>query len=104
MYINSYNQRTEFWWLLVHKVEERPTLTEVTVTSVFNKIFFKFCRKVLSSVHNVIRLNPLNAELNLICHLHALLGAHHILHVSRIRVNVVFCEALKTEASFFITT
>jgi hypothetical protein len=34
------------------------------------------------------RLNPLNAELNPICHLLALLGAHHILHVSRIRVNV----------------
>jgi len=29
--------------------------------------------------------NPLNAELNPICHLLALLGAHHILHVSRIR-------------------
>jgi len=32
-------------------------------------------------------LNTLNAELNPICHLLALLGAHHILHVSRIRVN-----------------
>jgi len=31
-------------------------------------------------------LNPINAELNPICHLLALLGAHHILHVSRIRV------------------
>jgi len=31
-------------------------------------------------------LNPLNAELNPICHLLALLGAHHILHVSRMRV------------------
>ena len=31
-------------------------------------------------------LNPLNAELNPICHLLALLGAHHILHVSRVRV------------------
>ena len=30
-------------------------------------------------------LNPLNAELNLICHLLALLGAHHLLHVSRVR-------------------
>ena len=29
-----------------------------------------------------------NAELNPICHLLTLLGAHHILHVSRIRVNV----------------
>jgi len=33
-------------------------------------------------------INPLNAELNPICHLLALLGAHHILHVSRIRVKV----------------
>jgi hypothetical protein len=31
--------------------------------------------------------NTLNARLNLICHLLALLGAHHFLHVSRIRVN-----------------
>jgi hypothetical protein len=32
--------------------------------------------------------NPLNAELNPICHLLALLGAHHILHVSRLRVKI----------------
>ena len=31
-------------------------------------------------------LNPLNAELNPVCHLLALLGAHHILHVSGLRV------------------
>jgi hypothetical protein len=31
-------------------------------------------------------LNPLNAELNLICHFLVLLGAHPILHISRIRV------------------
>ena len=30
--------------------------------------------------------NPLNAELNPICYLLALLGAHHFLHFSRIRV------------------
>jgi hypothetical protein len=30
--------------------------------------------------------NPLNAKLNPICHLLALLGARHILHFSRIRV------------------
>jgi len=32
---------------------------------------------------------PLNAELNPICPLLALFGAHHILHVSRIRVKVL---------------
>ena len=35
-------------------------------------------------------LNPLNPELNLIFHLLALLGSHHILHVSRVRINVHF--------------
>jgi len=32
-------------------------------------------------------VNPLNAELTSICHLLALLGAHHTLHISRTRVN-----------------
>jgi hypothetical protein len=34
-----------------------------------------------------LRLNPLNAKLNPICYLLALLGAHHFLHVSRERVS-----------------
>jgi transposase len=34
-----------------------------------------------------IRVNPLNTKLNPICHLLALLAAHHIIHASRIRVN-----------------
>ena len=43
-------------------------------------------------------LNPLNAELNPICHLLALLGAHHILHVSKIRVNAYQCNSGCTKA------
>ena len=35
------------------------------------------------------KLNPLNPELNPICYLLALLGAHHFLHVSRIRVKLL---------------
>jgi len=34
-----------------------------------------------------VSVNPLNAELNPICYLLALLGAHHIFHVSVLRVN-----------------
>jgi hypothetical protein len=34
------------------------------------------------------KFNPLNAELNPICHMLALLEAHHIFYVSRIRVNI----------------
>jgi hypothetical protein len=37
--------------------------------------------------HDTPVINPLNAKLNPICHLLELLGAHHIPHVSRIRVN-----------------
>ena len=33
--------------------------------------------------------NPLKPELNPICYLFALLGAHHFLHVSRIRVKLL---------------
>ena len=33
-----------------------------------------------------MHINPLIAELNPICHLLALLGAHHIFHVSGLRV------------------
>ena len=35
-----------------------------------------------------LKINPLNAELNHICYLLALLGAHHILHISRIRAQI----------------
>ena len=41
-------------------------------------------------------INPLNAELNPICHLLALLGTHHILHVSRIRVELYFVSRVVT--------
>jgi len=36
---------------------------------------------------SIMQINPFRAELNPICHLLALLGAHHIFHVSRIRFN-----------------
>jgi hypothetical protein len=41
------------------------------------KVLFSLCP---------LNINPLNAELNPICHLLALLGAHHIFHVSGLRV------------------
>jgi hypothetical protein len=41
--------------------------------------------------------NPLNADLNPICHLLALLGAHHILHISRIMVKAIPSLAVNTE-------
>jgi len=48
------------------------------------------CDLLFRGFHLVIlqQLNPLHAELNPICHLLALLGAHHIFHVSRLTVNL----------------
>jgi len=39
-----------------------------------------------------VKINPLNTELNSTCLLLALLGAHHILHVGRIRIKASLCE------------
>jgi hypothetical protein len=36
-------------------------------------------------------VSPLNAELNPICHLLALLETHRILHISRISVKIILC-------------
>jgi len=47
-------------------------------------------------MYALFTIDPLNAELNPICHLLALLGAHHILHVSRIRVKEQILLQCKT--------
>ena len=45
--------------------------------------------------------NPLNTKLNPICHMLALLGVHHILHVSRLRVNI-FVGSLMSAACILL--
>ena len=47
------------------------------------------------------RFNPLNAELNPICYLLALL-AHHFLHVSRIRVKSLTLRLLMSHTHIYI--
>jgi len=47
----------------------------------------------------IVIINPLNAELNPICHFLTLSRAHHILHVSRIRVNFVIGPMLLSPQS-----
>jgi len=42
-----------------------------------------------NSLVSLIHINPLKPELNPICYLLALLGAHHFLHISRIRVKLL---------------
>jgi len=63
--------------------------------STTNNIQFKALDlQYVASVRNVqtlrtLYINPLNPELNPIFYLLALLGAHHFLHVSRIRVKLL---------------
>ena len=59
--------------------EDRQTDRQTVGQRDMAKIIFAFC-------YYAKAINPLNAELNPICNLLALLGAHHIFHVSRIRV------------------
>ena len=62
------------------------TVSQVLLLDVFVSLnMFRAPPRPSSGAYNCI--NPLSAQLNPICHLLALLGAHHILHISRIRVN-----------------
>ena len=49
-----------------------------------------------------VLINPLNPELNPICYLLALLGAHHFLHVSRIRVKLLTLRPLMSYIYIYI--
>ena len=62
--INMRRRPREYWWAraLAH-------INEIVLVSVW--------------------FNPLKPELNPICYLLALLGAHHFLHVNRIRVKLL---------------
>jgi len=56
------------------------------VSGVRNAESFLEKMKDVTEILSLPTFNPLNAELNPICYLLALLRAHHFLHVSRIRV------------------
>ena len=75
---------------------------EILNLSIFRKSVKKIQISLKSDKNNAyftlkpkhIYFNPLNAELNPICYLLALLGAHHFLHVRRIRVKSLILRLL----------
>jgi len=96
-------------WLLHRQVLRclDRTIIRYKVGQYFTIMFYVFCRPVVpftlylplnfqindldtliehSLPYLMMAVNPLNPELNPICYLLALLGAHHFLHVNRIRV------------------
>jgi hypothetical protein len=81
--------------------------THSTVTAVkYSCVKFSF---PLYSTHSAVCIvNPLNTELNPVCHFLALLGAHHILHVSRIRVkwhqlDITVSQIMQNSSQHFCT-
>ena len=53
-------------------------------------------------INHSLKFNPLNPELNPICYLLALLGTHHFLHVSRIRVKSLTLTLLMSYIYIYI--
>jgi hypothetical protein len=61
----------------------------ISVYTIFNAYFTLKTSLRIQNILSVLIINPLNAQLNPICHLLALLGAHHIFRVSSLRVNII---------------
>jgi len=89
-----------------HKLHQQTALN-----AVLNLRIFCFClltTSISSKSKSFLELvvvqliNPLNPELNPICYLLALLGAHHFLHVSRIRVKLLTFRLLMSYIYIYI--
>ena len=70
----------------------RSTSSENKTEESFNEI----SRRISAT----LPINPLHAELNPICHLLTLLGAHHIFHVSGLRVKAYWLRDAPTCLTF----
>ena len=64
-------------------------VSQVYENEPINGLHTDICQLTKRQLQNCLEFNTLNAELNPIRHLLALVGARHIVHVSRIRVNSV---------------
>ena len=87
-----------YWYIYTTKFVSRSfcaTIPQRITVFIFQKVNFTLLyhrlKLHLSSVQlskQLVTNYPLNAELNPVCHLLALLGSHHILQVFRIRVKL----------------
>ena len=65
-------------------------------------MYMSYGRYDIRMVRCDAQFNPLNPELNSICYLLALLGAHHFLHVSRIRGKLLTLRRLMSYIYIYI--
>ena len=59
------------------------------------------CKLSVGKTTEKFTFKPLKAELNPICHLLTLLGAHHILNISKVRVKG-FCSGILHSGSLYV--
>ena len=76
-----------FWVLTVASKQNALSSLE-TQSALRSRMALVCCLSTCYCV-GVLQINPLNPELNPIYYLLALLGAHHFLHVNRIRVKLL---------------
>ena len=85
---------SKIWRKVVDAFRRNVSIDTVTYTWFYTYIS-------LTCLYDVV-LNHLNPELNPICYLLALLGAHHFLHVSRIRVKLLTFRRLMSYIYIYI--
>ena len=92
-YLYHYNVSYKF---LIHFNQQLKVINKtITVTShveskpQLNHAFLNFHNFTFQRYLKQCQFNPLNPELNPVCYLLAILGTHHFLHVSRIRVKIL---------------
>ena len=75
--------------LRVKNLKHKDSNQLVKKKTVSTTLFVVILQQHASTLKCHHQINPLKPELNPICYLLALLGAHHFLHVSRIRVKLL---------------
>jgi len=72
------------------------------IFSLYIKTLYAISVQLLKEQNLFVFFNPLNPELNPICYLLALLGAHHFFYVSRIRVKLLTFRLLMSYIYIYI--
>jgi hypothetical protein len=91
--VNLYRSQQCVELVMYRSMEHIFRVSGLENSCILQHVVTNFCEHTrIMARYAYATINPLNAELNPICHLLALLEAHHILHVSRIKVNLLAPE------------
>ena len=85
--VSNHLQYLQYWANFLNRQSLWHVNLEMTCSSLIRNVLTEVCNA--GSLVLPVKFNTLNPELNPICYLLALLGAHHFLHVSRIRVKLL---------------